>query len=343
MIRVGIPREIKPNEGRVAITPFGVRQLVSLDRKVYVETNAGLAAGFTDADYKSVGAFICKRHEDVFEKTELVVKVKEPLHLEYPLIKRHHTLFTFFHFAGVPGLLDAMVSTGATCVAYETVYTEHEANKRVYPILAPMSKIAGEEAILRGVEFLDASVDVHESTVSIIGAGTVGFAAAEKAVSMGFKHVVLLDTNADRLRELVRAGFETAAATPDNIAVYMTVSSIVVGAAYVTGKEAPKLVTRAMLDGMPSGSVFVDVSIDQGGMTEVSTPTTTSKPCISYNKTKVMCVANMPGRVPNKASLALENAVMPYVRDIALYGHMAYDLTPELGKGVKILSGRVQS
>lgn len=310
MYKVGIPREIKPNEGRVSLTPSAVKKITALDKLVYVEKGAGNIAGFADSDYKLAGAIICPRHEDIFNESQLIVKVKEPMPSEYKLIQSQHTVFTFFHFAGVPGLLDAMLDTKARCIAYETIFKDDQ----THPILAPMSQIAGEEAIIQGSKYID--VSVSQAIVTIIGAGSVGVAAADQAIKDGYSRVILLDKSIERLIDLSDRGYTTAYANPNNIETFLSMSHLVIGAIYVNGKEAPKIITKQLIKTMPQGSCFIDVAIDQGGMTTISKPTTIVDPIIRYKHVNLMCVPNMPGRVPRKASLALSNALLPYVVDL---------------------------
>jgi alanine dehydrogenase len=267
-----------------------------------------------------------------FIKTKLAMilasQVKEPMPDEYNLIRPQHTVFTFFHFAGVPGLLDAMLDTKATCIAYETIVKDDT----TYPILAPMSKIAGEEAITRGSQYI--AKEPEDAIVTIIGSGTVGCAAADEATKQGYKNVIMLDTNLERLIKLSDNGYKTAYANVPNIEKFMSMSHLVIGAVYVNGKQAPKLITQELIETMPVGSCFVDVAIDQGGMTALSEPTTIDDPIIKHKHVNLMCVANMPGRVPEKASLALSDAVLPYVFDILDNIH-----NKELQRGLSVKNG----
>ena len=334
MQRVGIPREIKTNEGRVSLVPKAVKSLTQNGVKVYVETNAGIKAGYKDEEYVSVGANICHTHKEVFDNSDLIVKVKEPLPEEYDLIKKQHTVFTFFHFAGVPGLLDAMTKSGATCIAYETIQTDDGA----FPILAPMSQIAGEEAITQGMKHV--SISPENVKVTIIGAGNVGMAALNKAIELGVKKIIVMDNNLERLKHLSKDDIQVSYSSPENLQRALSISNLVVGAVYRNGLMAPKLITRHMLDGMPNDSVFVDVAIDQGGMTEESKPTTIDTPIIKYKDVKLYCVANMPGRVPENASIALSEAVTPFVEQMALLGTPNALLSNQvLNRGLNVKDG----
>jgi alanine dehydrogenase len=342
---IGIPKEIKSKEFRVALTPQYVQELSSVGCKVLVETEAGKSSGFLDSDYARAGATIASK-QSIFALSDIIVKVKEPQPSEYDLIKKDQVIFTFFHFAGCQGLKEAMLDRGAVCFAYESVQLKDKS----LPILMPMSDIAGKLAIQEGMRLM---TSVHDGTgtllsgvpgvkpakVVIIGGGTVGSSAARLAARIGAQ-VYILDTNVNKLRTL-------ASQMPNNvITLYNSFSTLkenlldadlVVGAALIPAKEAPKLVNKVMLESMKPGSVFMDVAIDQGGMTELSMPTTHENPVIKVKKTLLYCVPNMPGIVPNTATLALTNSTFPYIMSLAQKGwKTAVQERQELGAALLI-------
>jgi alanine dehydrogenase len=337
---VGIPKEIKTHEYRVSMTPRGVQTLTHRGVRVLVEKGAGEGAGFMDNDYVRSGAKIaCK--EDVFHDSNLIVKVKEPQPSEYDLIKRDQVVFTFFHFAGVPGLEAAMKERGAICFAYETV----KKSDGTLPILAPMSEVAGRLAVQEGMRFLSRNnggsgillsgvPGVEPANVVVIGGGIVGTNAAQLAAGLGAK-VFLLDNNIQRLRQLAQTmptNVYTIFSTPSSIHDYLSIADLAVGAVLIPGKETPKIVSVDMLKDMKVGSVFVDVAIDQGGITPLSTPTSHDNPVFKVAGVTMYCVANMPGIVPYTSTQALANATLPYVDALATKGWVqACDVYPELG------------
>lgn len=325
---IGVPKESKSHEYRVSITPDGVRSLVNKGCNVFVESGAGLGAGFKDFLYSNAGAKLVQK-EDVFAKSDLIVKVKEPHVTEYDLIKPGQAIFTFFHFAGNPGLEDIMRGKEALCIAYETI----QKYDGTLPILAPMSEIAGRLAVQEGMRFLTKShggqglllsgvPGVEPATVVVIGAGTVGYNAAKVAAGLGAK-VYLLDTNISRLRyldQVMPPNVFTLNSTFDSLYDSILTADLVVGGVLVPGKEAPKIVGVDMLKNMKPGSVFVDVAIDQGGMTPLSVPTSHEKPVYSVGDMLMYCVPNLPGIVPQTSTMALTNVTLPYIEAIALYG-----------------------
>jgi alanine dehydrogenase len=315
MMRVGIPKEIKIAERRVSLTPNAVRCLTSKNIRVNVESNAGKSASFTDEAYIAAGASILPTTKDLFQVSDLIVKVKEPQSSEYSLIGNDHTVFSFFHFEGSHELLAAMKKSGAKCLAFETVQTAHN----TFPILTPMSEIAGEEAILQGVHWL--SCPIEDANISIIGAGNAGIAAAKVAKQLGCKNVTLLDINENRLTTLKNLGYQTMIANRQNLTEILCDTHLAIGAVYQPGKCAPKIISKEMLLCMPNNALFVDISIDQGGMTEVSTPTNAYEPLIRFHHVNLFCVDNIPGRVQFKASLRLSDAVISYVELLALQGY----------------------
>lgn len=333
-MRVGIPREVKKDEGRVSLVPKDVLSLTGRGVEVYVESGAGASAGFGDGEYVRSGAHLCENSTELYDTADLIVKVKEPQASEYGLIRQDQTLFCFFHFQGVTGLKEAMCASKATCIAYETMYDD----AGYMPVLAPMSKIAGEEAVVQGATFLETSI--HESVVTIIGAGVVGRSAADTAISMGFQKVILLDNNIEKLHSLNVAGYNTAFASPPNIQRSLVLSQLVVGATHSTGNRAPVVVTKEMLDKLEHRSVLVDVSIDQGGMTEASRATSITEPTYTYNNTVMFCVPNMLGRVPRRASEQLSAAILCYVESLATDGVLAAcKKSTVLSRGLAIVDG----
>ncbi len=337
--RVGVPKEVKQHEYRVSMTPAGVRTLVKKGCDVFVETNAGTVAGFSDSEYKKSGAFIVNKKE-VFDNSDMIVKVKEPLKNEFSFIKENQVVFTFFHFAGIYGLEDEMGHAGAICIAYETV----QKKDGYLPILAPMSEVAGRLAIQEGMRFLTKNNNgkgmllsgipgVEPANVVIIGAGTVGTNAAQLAAGLG-SQVYILDNNLEKLRQLsatMPKNVQTVYSTETTLAKCLRKADLVVGGVLIPGKAAPKLVSSEMLMNMTEGSVFVDVAIDQGGMTEVSKPTSHNDPVFKHGPVTMYCVANMPGIVPNTSTNGLTNATLPYVVSLATDGiYGAVEKYPEL-------------
>ena len=311
MIKIGIPKEIKANEKRVSLIPEEVKKLTENNNiQVYIQTNAGIGANFTDEDYLKANAIICNTAEEVYLKATIIVKVKEPQIVEYELINETHTIFTFFHFASNKQLSEAMKKTKAKCIAYETIQTK----EGVYPILAPMSKIAGEQAIIEADKFINNN-DKSEQVVTIIGVGNVGKASAYKAKEMGYKTIHLMDKDYDKIIGMKKEGFEVHEMRILTLIDLMKVSTIIVGGVYKNGEKASRMVINDMLKLMPEPSIFMDVAIDQGGMTEQSTPTTIDNPIIKYNKTNIYCVPNIPSNVPREASEKLSKAIYPYLME----------------------------
>jgi alanine dehydrogenase len=319
-MQVGVPREVKPFETRVSLTPYDVITLTKNKIDVYVQAGAGEKAGFTDGEYLQAGAIICDTAKELYQNATLVVKVKEPQQEEFQYITQRHTLFTFFHFAGVPNLKEAMLNARATCIAYETMRDD----SGHYPILSLMSIIAGEESVKEGAKFIH--TPIQEAIVTVIGVGNVGMAAVQTAKDMGVAKVILIDNNMEKLRQLSQDGYDTVYATPQSITRAMSISNIVVGAIYRVGQQADKIITRKMLEAMQPDSIFVDVAIDQGGMTEESYAQSLGDPIYFYKNTRMYCVPNMPARAPNKASTQLSQAILPYVEEMATNG-VDYALT----------------
>jgi alanine dehydrogenase len=350
-MRVGVPTEVKADEHRVALTPAGVRELVDRGHEVVVEAGAGEGSAIADRDYASQGARIAPDAEAVFAEADTVVKVKEPLPAEVAMLEPRHTLFTYLHLAPNPELTEALMESGATCIAYETVEDE----RGRLPLLAPMSEVAGKIAAQAGAFVLEKPLGgrgqllggvpgVPGGTVLVIGGGVVGYHAAQIAIGMG-ADVYVLDRDLDRIRELeVALGGRgsTVFATTLSIERLLPDADLVIGAVLVHGARAPRVVTRAHLKTMKRNAVLVDVSIDQGGCFETSRPTTHSDPTYEVDGITHYCVANIPGAVPITSTLALTNATMPYVVRLADRG-VAGALHDDLGfmAGLNVAAGRV--
>lgn len=348
---VGIPKEIKNNENRVGMTPAGVNELVRRGHVVYVQKDAGLNSGFPDSQYEKVGAKMLPAIEDVYAVADMIVKVKEPIEPEYPLIRKGQLLFTYFHFASDRTLTDAMLASGATCLAYETV----ELKDHTLPLLVPMSEVAGRMATQEGARFLERPQGgkgklmggvpgVKPAKVLVLGAGVVGYAAACVAAGMG-ADVTITDISLARLRyidEIKPANIKTLYSSEFNIRAELPVTDLVVGAVLIPGAEAPHLITRDMLSLMEKGSVLVDVAIDQGGCFETSHPTTHSEPVYEVDGIIHYCVANIPGAVSATSTLALTNATLPYAVQLADKGWRKACAEDEaLYKGLNIIDGKI--
>lgn len=348
---VGIPKEIKNNENRVGMTPAGVNELVRRGHVVYVQKDAGLNSGFPDSQYEKVGAKMLPAIEDVYAVADMIVKVKEPIEPEYPLIRKGQLLFTYFHFASDRTLTDAMLVSGATCLAYETV----ELKDHTLPLLVPMSEVAGRMATQEGARFLERPQGgkgklmggvpgVKPAKVLVLGAGVVGYAAACVAAGMG-ADVTITDISLARLRyidEIKPANIKTLYSSEFNIRAELPVTDLVVGAVLIPGAKAPHLITRDMLSLMEKGSVLVDVAIDQGGCFETSHPTTHSEPVYEVEGVIHYCVANIPGAVSATSTLALTNATLPYAVQLADKGWRKACAEDEaLYKGLNIIDGKI--
>ena len=347
---VGIPKEIKDNENRVGMTPSGVAELTKRGHTVFVQHTAGEGSGFADAQYEKVGAKILPTIEDVYAQAEMIVKVKEPIKPEYSLIRKGQVLFTYFHFACEKELTEAMLKSGATCIAYETV----EMPDRSLPLLIPMSEVAGRMATQNGAYYLQKTQGgkgklmagvpgVKPAKVLVLGAGTVGEAAARIAVGMG-ADVTITDISLPRLKRLAAdmPNVHTLFSSEHNIRQELPTVDIVVGSVLIPGDAAPKLITRDMLKLMEPGTVLVDVAIDQGGCFETSHPTKHSDPVYTVDGIIHYAVANIPGAVPNTSTMALTNATLRYVIALAQKGwKKACREDESLYKGVNITDGKV--
>jgi alanine dehydrogenase len=348
---VGVLKEIKSKENRVAMTPAGAEQLAARGHTVEIETRAGEGSGFTDAQYEKAGATILHSAREVYARAAMVMKVKEPLAVEFPFIRKGQVVFTYFHFAASEELTRALIASGATAVAYETV---EKANGSL-PLLTPMSEVAGKMAVHEGAKYLEKIYGgkgkllggvpgVDAGTVLVIGGGTVGVNAAKIACGLGAK-VYLLDTNLERLRylsDVMPPNCFPVVSSPANIRKYLQEADLVVGAVLIPGATAPRLVTRDMLKLMKKGTVIVDVAIDQGGCVETARPTTHDDPIYEVDGIIHYCVANMPGAVSMTSTIALTNATLPYALQIADKGieRSARD-NPEIAKGINIMAGKV--
>lgn len=350
-MKIGIPKEIKNNENRVGMTPAGVAELVGRGHVVYVQRTAGEGSGFADAEYEKVGAQMLSTIEDVYREAEMIVKVKEPIEQEYGLVRKGQLLFTYFHFACDHPLTDAMLKSGAVCLAYETV----QKADHTLPLLQPMSEVAGRMATLNGAYYLQKTKGgkgrlisgvpgVKRAKVLVLGGGVVGEAAALMAAGLGAQ-VVIADISLPRLRQLeleLPRNVQTLYSSRSNIRRELHDVDIVVGAVLVPGAKAPRLITRDMLKEMEPGTVLVDVAIDQGGCFETSRPTTHSDPVFVEDGIVHYCVANIPGVVPNTSTTALTNATLRYAVALADKGwQKACKEDEALAKGLNIVEGKV--
>lgn len=348
---IGIPKEIKNNENRVAMTPAGVQEMTRRGHKVYVQATAGVNSGFTDDAYRAVGAEILPTIEEVYATAEMIVKVKEPIAPEYKLIRAGQLVFTYFHFASSEPLTRAMIDSGAVCCAYETV----ERADRSLPLLTPMSEVAGRMATQEGCYFLEKPrggkgvllggvPGVKPARVFVIGAGVVGTAAARMAAGLG-ADVTICDISLPRLTyltDVMPRNVKTLMSSEYNIREELRHADLVIGSVLIPGAKAPKLVTRDMLKLMEPGTVMVDVAIDQGGCFETSRPTTHEDPVYYVDGILHYCVANIPGAVPRTSTLALTNASLPYAIQLADKGwRRAAQENPELALGLNVVEGKV--
>jgi alanine dehydrogenase len=349
-MRVGVPREIKPQEGRVALTPAGVRELVARGHEVVVESGAGRGSHITDSAYEAQGAKIALSAEEVFSEAELIVKVKEPQPPEVARLEPRHTLFTYLHLAADRALAHGLCRSGATCIAYETV----EDGCGRLPLLAPMSEVAGRIAAQAGASALASTAGrgvlmggvpgVPPAQVVVVGGGVAGTSAARIAAGMGAR-VIVLDRSIDRLRDLdieLSGRIQTRFASALAIEELLPQTDVVIGTVLVRGARAPKVVRAEQLSSMRPGAVLVDVSIDQGGCFETSRPTTHAAPTYELDGIVHYCVTNMPGVVPVTSTHALTNATLPYVVELADQGVQgALDRDAGLRAGLNVAVGRI--
>ncbi|MFR9524150.1 MAG: alanine dehydrogenase [Rikenellaceae bacterium] len=348
---IGVPKEIKNNENRVALTPAGAQELIKRGHTVYIQTSAGEGSGFEDVAYQDVGAQILPSIEEVYSVAEMIIKVKEPIEPEYKLIKAGQLLFTYFHFASSQPLTLAMIESGAVCCAYETV----ERDDRSLPLLVPMSEVAGRMATQEGAYYLEKPrggkgillggvPGVKPAKVFVIGAGVVGTAAARMAAGLG-ADVTIADISLPRLAylaDVMPANVKTLMSSEYNIRQELKSADLVIGSVLIPGAKAPKLVTRDMVSSMQKGAVMVDVAIDQGGCFETSHATTHQDPIYQVDGVVHYAVANIPGAVPYTSTLALTNATLPYAIALADKGwERACAESPELRKGLNVVEGKV--
>jgi alanine dehydrogenase len=348
---IGVPKEIKDNENRVALTPAGTRELAKRGHTVLIQASAGFQSGFPDEEYIEAGATIIPTAEEVFQMAEMIMKVKEPIAQEYPLIRPDQLIFTYFHFASYEPLTKAMIDSGAVCLAYETV----ELSDRSLPLLVPMSEVAGRMAIQEGAKYLEKPAQgrgvllggvpgVEPGKVLILGGGIVGTQSAKMAAGLGAQ-VTILDVSLPRMRylsDVMPANVITMYSNEYNIRRLIRTHDLIVGAILIPGAKAPKLITRDMLKEMRPGTVMVDVAIDQGGAFETSRPTTHADPVYIIDEVVHYCVANMPGAVPYTSTIALTNATLPYAIDLANKGwKQACRDNQALKLGLNVLGGKV--
>ncbi len=348
---IGVPKEIKNNENRVAITPAGAKQLVARGHKVYVQHTAGLGTNFPDEEYIEAGAEILPTIEDVYAKAEMIVKVKEPIPSEYPLVRKGQLVFTYFHFASDETLTRAMLDSGATCIAYETVRDRQQ----TLPLLVPMSEVAGRMSVQQGARFLERPQGgkgkllggvpgVKPARVLILGGGVVGRNAALMAAGLGCD-VIITDISLPTLRhiaDIMPKNVKTLYSSEHNIRRNLKDVDLVIGSVLIPGAKCPHLITRDMLALMKPGTVLVDVAIDQGGCFETSHPTTHADPIYIVDGITHYAVANIPGAVPKTSTLALTNATMPYVLKLADKGwEEACRADAGLAEGLNVIDGKI--
>jgi alanine dehydrogenase len=348
---IAVPKEIKSNENRVALTPAGALELSKRGHEVYVQKSAGENSGFTDAEYQNAGAKVLPTIKDCYAKGEMIMKVKEPIESEYKLIQKNQLVFTYFHFASYEPLTKAMIDSKAICLAYETV----ELPDRSLPLLIPMSEVAGRMAIQEGAKYLEKPMGgrgillggvpgVRPAEVLVIGGGIVGTQAAKMAAGLG-AHVTILDVNLNRLRylaDVMPANVTTMFSNELNIRHLSKISDLIVGAVLIPGAKAPHLITKDMLKDMRPGAVMVDVAVDQGGCFETTKPTTHAEPIYTIHEVVHYCVANMPGAVPYTSTIALTNATLPYAIQLAGKGwQTACRENQALKLGLNVVKGHV--
>lgn len=348
---IGVPKEIKNNENRVALTPAGAKELVTRGHTVYIQHTAGENSGFSDTAYEAAGAQILPSIGDVYNVAEMIVKVKEPIAAEYSLVRKGQLVFTYFHFASEEKLTRAMMESGSICLAYETV----ENPDRTLPLLIPMSEVAGRMSVQEGARFLEKPQGgkgillggvpgVKPAKVLVLGGGIVGHNAALMAAGMG-ADVIIADISLPRLRylsEIMPANVKTLYSSAHNIEQELPTTDLVIGSVLIPGAKAPHLITRDMLKLMKKGCVLVDVAIDQGGCFETSHPTTHAEPIFEVDGITHYCVANIPGAVPQTSTLALTNATLPYIIKLADKGwQKASKEDKGLALGLNIIEGKI--
>ena len=350
-MRIGVPKEIKTNENRIALVPAGAEALIGAGHEVVIETGGGLGSAFTDEDYKAVGATIAPDAASVWANADMIMKVKEPIEREWPHMRHGQLIFTYFHFAADEKLTQGHLKQGPVCVAYETV----ELPTRELPLLTPMSEVAGRMAVQEGAKYLEKLYGgrgvllggvpgVPPAKVVVLGGGIVGINAAKMAAGMGAK-VLILDLSLERLRylsDVMPANVQTIYSNRQNILEAIKTADLVVGGVLIPGAKAPKLIRREDLKTMQPGSVIVDVAIDQGGCVETMKATTHENPTFVVDNVIHYGVANMPGGVPRTSTLALTNATLPYALQLANKGwKQALRDNPALLKGLNMAEGKV--
>lgn len=348
---VGVIKEIKNQEYRVAMTPSGAEQMVAHGHTVMVEKSGGEGSGFTDDMYVEAGAVIIDTPAEIFEKADMIMKVKEPLASEYAMIRPGQVLFTYFHFAADKGLTDAMIASKSVDIAYETVETP----SRSLPLLVPMSEVAGRMSVQQGAKYLEKTFGgcgkllagvpgVEPATVLVVGGGIVGTQAAKVAAGVG-ANVTIMDISLDRIRyldDIMPANVNTVVSSPHAIRKMLPEVDLLVGAVLIPGAKAPKLVTADMIKLMKKGAVVVDVAIDQGGCLETSKATSHDDPIYEVDGVIHYCVANIPGAVAYTSTKALTNATLPYALQLADKGwKKALKENADLAKGANIIDGKV--
>ena len=348
-MKIGVPSEVKNNEHRVGLTPESVKSLSDLGHQLFVESNAGHAIGFNNQMYELSGAQILGSAAEVYRSTDLIIKVKEPVQSEFQFLRDNHTLFTYLHLAGDPTQAKKLLKTGVTGIAYETVTSDDGS----LPLLAPMSEIAGQLGVVVGSYHLlkpnngrgTLLSNLDPRIVTVIGAGVAGKAAIAKAKA-NHAHVKVLDLYQSKLDDLKsefgEEEMEYIISSTNSINDAISVSDIVIGSVYVVGKEAPKVISRKMLTNMTEGSVLVDISIDQGGCFESSRPTNHDEPTFIENGVLHYCVTNMPGAVPLSATIALNRATLPFIKQLANKGiNQALNENKHLMNGLNIRNGEI--
>lgn len=348
---IGVPKEIKDNENRVALTPAGVAELAHHGHQLLVERGAGSGSGFADDEYLAAGAELAETHEEVFARAAMIMKVKEPIAPEYPLLREGQLLFTYLHLAAEEALTHALVEQKVTAIAYETV----QLADRSLPLLTPMSEVAGRMAVQVGAHYLEKThggrgqllggvPGVRPSNVVIVGGGVVGTNAAQMALGMGAQ-VTILEKSADRMRylsEVLHGNLVTVMSNRQNMAHAASYADLLIGAVLIPGAKAPRLVSESMVRAMRPGAVVVDVAIDQGGCIETARPTSHSDPTYLVDGVIHYCVTNMPGAVPRTSTYALSNVTLPYAQKLADQGFdAAIRGDAALARGVNAYAGRI--
>jgi alanine dehydrogenase len=348
---IGVPKEIKKDEYRVALLPVGAETLKKHGHKVIIEKNAGVGSGFSDAEYRKAGATIVSSAKDIFRRSDMIIKVKEPQPVEIRMIREDQIVFTYFHFAASRSLTEGMIRSKAIAIAYETM----EEEDGTLPLLTPMSEVAGRMAVQEGAKYLERPMEgqgillggvpgVAPANVAIIGGGVVGINSAKMAAGLGAR-VTILDVDLERLRylsDVLPANVTPLMSNPENLRMMVAEADLLIGAVLIKGAKAPRLVTRKMIGTMKKGSVIVDVAVDQGGCIETIKPTTHTKPTYIISGVVHYAVANMPGAVARTSTYALTNATLPYAVEIANKGYVkAVRQDKTIWTGVNVLKGKV--